>query len=77
MAKKPIEACHIAVGARIRMIRETLGLTQGELAQRVDFERVSVTNIETGRQRLSLDSVERFADGLGTSPKHLMKGIWW
>ena len=74
---KPIEACHISVGIRIRMIRETLGLSQGDLAKRVGLQRVSVTNIEVGRQRLLLDGIERFATDLGTTPKHLLKGIWW
>jgi len=74
---KPIEACHISVGIRIRMIRETLGLSQGDLAKRVGLKRVSVTNIEVGRQRLLLDGIERFATALGTTPKHLLKGIWW
>lgn len=74
---KPIEACHSALGVRIRMIRETLGLSQADLAERVGYKRVSVTNIEIGRQRLLLDTVEAFARALGTTPKHLMKGIWW
>jgi transcriptional regulator with XRE-family HTH domain len=74
---KPIEACHIAIGIRIRLIRETLGLSQDDLAKRVGLQRVSVTNIEIGRQRLLLDGVERFATALGTTPKHLLKGIWW
>ncbi len=30
---KSIEACHVALGTRIRMIRETLGLSQGELVE--------------------------------------------
>lgn len=74
---KPIEACHVALGARVRLIREAIGLTQDELAQRVSLKRASVANIETGRQRLLLDSVENFARALGTTPRHLMKGIWW
>lgn len=74
---KPIEACHIALGARIRLIREALGLTQEDLAVRVNLKRVSVTNIEIGRQRFLLDGVEDFARALGTTPKHLLKGIWW
>lgn len=74
---KPIEACHAAVGVRIRMIRETLGLTQDDLAKRVGLERTSVVNIELGRQRILLDGIERFASGLGTTPKHLLKGVWW
>lgn len=74
---KPIEACHQAIGTRIRMIRETLGMSQEELAKRVGYKRVSVTNIEIGRQRLLLDTVEEFARALGTTPKHLLKGVWW
>jgi transcriptional regulator with XRE-family HTH domain len=73
----PIEACHVAVGARIRIIRETLGMSQGDLAEKVGMERTSVTNVEIGRQRLLLQTVEAFARALGTTPKHLMKGVWW
>jgi transcriptional regulator with XRE-family HTH domain len=74
---KPIEACHIAVGMRIRMIRETLGMTQDDLSKRVGLERTSVVNTEAGRHRLSLDGIERYATALGTTPKHLLRGIWW
>jgi len=75
-----IEACHQALGSRIRLIRETLGLSQEELVKRLaghKVTRASLANIETGRQRFLLDRVEDFARALGTTPKHLMKGIWW
>ena len=74
---KPIEPCHAMVGMRIRQIREVLGITQDDLAKRVGLKRVSVTNTEIGRQRLLLDGIERYAKALGTTPKALMKGIWW
>jgi transcriptional regulator with XRE-family HTH domain len=74
---KPIEACHIAVGIRIRQIRETLGLQQEELAKRVGLTRASIANVEIGRQRLLLDGIERYAKALGTTPKQLLKGVWW
>ncbi len=73
---KPIEACHIALGARIRMIREALGMQQAELAKRVGLERTSVVNAEAGRQRFLLHGVEQYASALGTTPKHLLRGIW-
>lgn len=72
-----IEPVHSAVGVRIRMIREALGISQADLAKRVKLTRTSLTNIEAGRQRLLLHSVERFADALNTSPKHLLRGVWW
>ena len=72
-----IEAAHVAVGVKIRSIREMLDITQAELAERVFLERTSITNIEAGRQRILLHQVETFARALGTTPKNLMKGIWW
>jgi transcriptional regulator with XRE-family HTH domain len=74
---RPIEACHIAVGARVRLIRETLGMQQEELAKRVGVTRSSIANIEIGRQRMLLNTIEELARALGTSPKQLLKGIWW
>jgi DNA-binding XRE family transcriptional regulator len=74
---KPVESCHIALGLRVRMMREMLGITQDDLCKRVGQTRVSVTNFETGRQHFLLDRVEDFARALGTTPKHLLKGIWW
>lgn len=75
--KKPIEAVHQSVGLAIRRVREAIGLDQSSLAKRVGLTRTSITNIEAGRQRVILDDVEAFARALGTTPKHLMKGIWW
>ncbi len=74
---KPIEAIHQSVGLAVRRIREALGIDQGSLAKRVGLTRTSIVNIEAGRQRIILDDVEVFARALGTTPKHLMKGIWW
>lgn len=71
------EAVYLAVGIRIRMIREALGIQQGELAKRAGYTRTSITNIEAGRQRAQLHQIEKVAVALGTSTKHLMKGIWW
>lgn len=74
---KPIEPIYQALAARIRMIRETLGMDQGTLAKAVGLQRTSVVNFEGGRQRILLDDVEDFAKALGTTPKNLLKGIWW
>lgn len=70
-------AVYQAFGARVRMIREALGLNQGELAKRIGLTRTSVTNIEAGRQEVDLDRAASIAAALGTSPKNLMRGIWW
>ena len=72
-----IEPCHQAFGLRVRMIREAVGMTQAELAKRVFLKRTSVVNTEAGRQRVSLDAVELYAKALNSTPKHLLKGLWW
>lgn len=72
-----IETVHAQVGLRMRAMRDALGLDQAELAQRLGLDRTSVANIETGRQRLQLHTVEKIAAAFGCTPKHLMKGIWW
>lgn len=71
-----IEPCYRALGARIQMIRETLDMTQEQLAQRVGYVRTSVVNIEAGRQRVPMHQVEEMARALSTTPRNLLKGIW-
>lgn len=73
---KEIEPVYRAIGARVQMIREAVGMTQAELAKRVGYTRTSVVNLECGRQRLPLHQVEEFAKALSSNPKHLLKGIW-
>lgn len=75
-AKRPIETVYRQFGSKVESIRAALGITQEELAKRVSLKRTSICNIETGRQRILLDDVEKFAIALGTSPKFLMRGIW-
>lgn len=74
---KPIEAVYVAFGSRVRMMREALSLTQDELRKRMPIARATLANVETGHQRILLDDVEEYAKALGTSPKALLKGIWW
>jgi transcriptional regulator with XRE-family HTH domain len=57
-------------------MRDVLGITQQELAERTGMSRGSIANIETGRQRILLHDVETLARALGSSPKALMRGIW-
>lgn len=74
---KQMQAVYQALGARVRMIRDVIGLDQAELAKRIGLSRPSIVNIEAGRQRVLLDQVEALAQALGSSPKHLMRGIWF
>ncbi len=73
---KPVEPVYRLLGAKVEMLRNTLGWTQADLAMRTRLSRASIANLETGRQRLMMHHVETVALAFGTTPKHLMKGIW-
>lgn len=73
---KPLEPVYGLVAMKIRHVRETVGMTQEDLAKKVGYTRVTIVNIETGRQRLPLHMVEEISRALGTTTKHLMRGIW-
>lgn len=71
-----IQPVYRAIGARIQIIRETLDMSQDSLAKKVGYTRVSIVNIEAGRQRLPLHQIEEIAKALATTPKNLLRGIW-
>ncbi len=52
------------IGSQIRRFREEADLKQGELATRVQLSRASITNIELGRQRLSIHQTYQLAEAL-------------
>lgn len=55
--KADIDRLYGLIGARLKSQRTALGLTQEQLANPVGFERTSITNIEKGRQRLSIHAL--------------------
>lgn len=52
------------LGRAVARRRETLGLTQAEVGERIGLTRASVANIETGRQKVLLHHVYMLADAL-------------
>ncbi|MEX1004322.1 MAG: helix-turn-helix transcriptional regulator [Acidimicrobiia bacterium] len=53
------------VGARVRAERERLGLTQTELAERMDTTQPTIARLEAGGVTPSLDTLHRAANALG------------
>lgn len=60
------------IGRALRKRRETAGLTQEVVAQRVGLSRTSITNIEQGRQHVSLHVLYALADAMGAKPGDLL-----
>jgi transcriptional regulator with XRE-family HTH domain len=59
-------------GRLVRSARDARGLTQDELAVRMGVSRAAIASIETGRQKVSLDLLPRFARFLGVEPFELL-----
>jgi transcriptional regulator with XRE-family HTH domain len=59
------------LGKRIRKYREAKGWTQLELSMNVQLTRTSIANIESGRQRIQVHQLYKFAEVLGVPPFEL------
>ena len=57
----------------MRALRNTSGLTQVELAERLDIAPETMSRIERGRLRPSTDLVARLASALGVAPGALFE----
>lgn len=53
MAGKPVEPEYRKLGQTVKRLREKAGLSQDDVAKLMDLSRVSITNIEAGRQRVN------------------------
>lgn len=60
------------VGQRVRVARKKSGMTQQFLASKVFLSRVSITNLEMGRQKLMLHTLVDIASELHVAPGDLI-----
>jgi DNA-binding XRE family transcriptional regulator len=60
------------VGATIRKLRETKGLTQDQLARAVGMMRSNISRIEAAKHRPTLETLERIAKALKVSVAELV-----
>ena len=55
----------VVVVPPLRAVREARGMSLRELARRADLDPTFLSNVERGRERLSVRSLERVAKALG------------
>lgn len=55
------------IAARLRLARESAGLTQGQAALRMQMHRPTVSEIEAGRRRVSAEELVQLAGLYGVS----------
>ena len=61
------------IGAKVKLLRKSLGLTQKELADKCGYKSLTTINkIELGINSIPLDVVEKLAKALQTTPSYLM-----
>src|SRR5688572_13244659 len=60
------------IGDRIREARERMGMTQTALAAKLGLSRVSVVNVERGRQRPPIHVLWQIGEQLGVEPAALI-----
>ena len=55
------QARRIEIGARLRAAREQAGLSQGQVARLLKLHRPSITEVEAGRRRVSVEELAELA----------------
>ncbi|WP_420715684.1 helix-turn-helix domain-containing protein [Cupriavidus sp. D39] len=63
----------VVVGKAVRRHRETQGLSQRELGDRVGLDRNHVSRIEVGTTNIALDTLEKMANALGVTAEDLVE----
>ncbi|MEV0526654.1 helix-turn-helix transcriptional regulator [Streptomyces sp. NPDC050439] len=61
----------LALGARIRAVRQEARMTQETVALNAGLDRPSLVKIEAGKQSPSADTLFRIAEALGVSVRDL------
>lgn len=56
------EALRVAIAARLRAAREQAGLSQGQVAKKLDVQRPTISEIEAGRRKVPAEELSRFAE---------------
>lgn len=64
-----------SVGHKIKILRKTRGLTQQQLADKLEIQRATISNYEIGRRSPHLKELEKIASVLGVNIDDLIKVI--
>lgn len=64
----------MSVSVRLRQAREAAGLSQGQVAKKLEIHRPTVSEIEAGRRKVSAQEIEQFANLYGVSVEWIVSG---
>ncbi|MDX9919842.1 MAG: helix-turn-helix transcriptional regulator [Paludibacter sp.] len=60
------------IGERIKSIRENKGLTQQQVSDECDFEKSTISRIESGRTNITIKNLYKLSKALGVKIKDLV-----
>ncbi|WP_062114900.1 helix-turn-helix domain-containing protein [Aureimonas sp. AU40] len=61
------------IATNIRTLRNARGLSQQAFALEIEMDRTYLGGVERGERNVSLDNIERIAEGLGVEPWMLLR----
>lgn len=65
----------VKLGQRIKLLRNEKGLSQEKFALSIDMDRTYYASVESGKRNISLNNIEKIANGLNVSLEELFKGL--
>ena len=65
----------INTGKNLRLLRTHLGLSQGEIAEKLDLKQGSYSDVERGKSGISTSLMEKLIAEFNASPNFLYLGI--
>jgi transcriptional regulator with XRE-family HTH domain len=72
-SQDPLEE-NIAMGKRIAQLREDMGMTQKQLADRADVSVTFLSEVENGKRNISMGKLVSIAEELETTTDYLARG---
>jgi len=63
------------LGQRIKSLRIEKGLSQEKFALLIDMDRTYYASVESGKRNISINNIEKIANGLNVSLEELFKGL--
>ena len=60
-------------GQNLRRKRETLGISQEDLAEKAGLHRTYIGSVERGERNVSIDNMERLAIAVGSNIEQLLE----
>mgnify|MGYP003289459252 CR=1 FL=1 len=63
------------LGQRIKYLRNEKGISQEKFALSIDMDRTYYASVESGKRNISINNIQKIANGLGITLEQLFKNL--